>query len=169
MYRENFWIATAASAPVIALAAIVAMGQMARVAAASLKTFERHMTNLPIKINTDAKPDLSPEQAKAAEADSTLDLSPEQLKTTEKALVLVGQAQTAMWSTIVIATNVVLQGVVLCFALLSLAAGTNDMPPWIAIAGEMLGLAALAVPAYVVIAAGAWISAELEVETSEED
>ena len=53
----------------------------------------------------------------------------------------------AKWSIVTQVTNLALQALVFMFALLSLAAAVNVIPPWIAIVIEVLGLTRLAIGA----------------------
>jgi hypothetical protein len=110
MYKEAFWVAVSASAPVIALAAIVAMNEVSGAANRLGEWFLDHP-------NPEVGPSFDEDWNHVA------------------TLGRFGFACSVL--------NIVLQAVVLAFALNSLAAGINELRPALAVTGEVASLVAL--------------------------
>jgi hypothetical protein len=117
MYHETFWVAVSAAAPVIALAAIVALGD----ATADASRGRQWMIDHP----SWTRP---PEKRALVRAGG-------------KAVTNIGLA-----IGVLCVLNTILQAVVLAFSLSSLASGVDEMPTAVAIAAEVAGIIAVPVP-----------------------
>jgi hypothetical protein len=118
-FHEAFWAVVGGSAPVIALAAVVSIGDLSDLEGriAVLEIRERH------------------EQASPAPADG-----PAAARYSLRAM-----HRMTSYLILVHDMNVAMQAVLLAIALISLTGQTNWAAPWIAIAGEVAGVALLAV------------------------
>jgi hypothetical protein len=116
MYRETFWVAVSAAAPVIALAVVVAYSDMRREEALFMRQLDP--MGLPVWKTFSASEDKSPPDARRA----------------------------GRWSRTGVGLhllNILGQTTVLAFSLTSLAQRVNEMPLALAIAVEVGGLLAL--------------------------
>ena len=115
MYREAFWVAVCAAAPVIALATVVAYTDV----------HELVMDWASIGADRSLRDELQP-------GDKFLD---------DTAMLVLQSA--AAW--LLCLANLVVQAAALAFSLASLAYARNEWPPWAGIAAGVGGISALAV------------------------
>lgn len=114
MYHETYWIAVSAAAPVIALSAIVAMADVGAISSASRQWQIEH------------PPWTCPEESQE----------------------LANKIGHLAWDMLTFAARLAwfcmaLQATVLAFSLSSLAGRIDEMPTWVAIAGEVASIVAL--------------------------
>jgi hypothetical protein len=128
MYQQTFWVAVTAAAPVVALAAIVAFSD----STANASRMRQFQVDRPLWTFPDEKRDLA--QAKA--------------RTAAKLGGLVA---------LLCVCNTILQAAVLAFSLTGLASHVDEMPPVVAIAAEVAGIAALAGGAVVAATCRSWV------------
>jgi uncharacterized membrane protein YhaH (DUF805 family) len=134
IFRESFWVVVGGTAPVIALAVVVSMGDM-QTPVLRINTL---LSSLGLFVPTDTvtrrrlrSPDLS------TEADALLTVVVR--KKTDR-------INKVMWPMLYLALgNLSMQAALLCVGLLSIALQTNLIPPWIAVLGETVGVIVLAV------------------------
>lgn len=140
MYHETFWIAVTAAAPVIALAAIVAFSD----SSANASRMRQWQVDRPLWTFPDENRDLARAKARTAAG--------------------LGQVVALLC-----VCNTVLQAVVLAFSLSGLASRVDEMPPEVAIAAEVAGLAALASGAVVAAACRSWVDDMMALSTQVPD
>jgi hypothetical protein len=113
-YHEAFWVATAAAAPVIALANVVAGPEID----GAVVTVFRHQRDLRIR--------------------RWLPVKDPTLHSATFKLILISSAYTAFF------LGLLMQAALLAVSLSALAAGQNVMPPWVAIVMAVAGILILA-------------------------
>ena len=133
IFRESFWVVVSGTAPVIALAVVVSMGDMQT----PVLRINALLNSLGLFSSDDTvtrrlrSPDLS------IKAEALLDVV---------ARKKAGRINNRIWPMLYCAVaNLCMQAALLCGGLLSIALQTNLIQPWIAVAGETVGVIALTV------------------------
>jgi membrane associated rhomboid family serine protease len=139
-FHESFWVVTGTAAPVIALAAVVALGEILRDMGASGEKFMRVLL------------DSSPDNAEVVKWMADVSRKP-----TRKMVRALHAA---------VLSNLLLQSAFLAVSLVSLVDEANLVPPWIAIAAAVGGLLLLAATAF---GASAFRFQQLTLEGAMED
>jgi hypothetical protein len=136
-FPHDFWLVAGTAAPVVALAAVVSLGDALKESASSesvaLRWWRAGLVETTVS-EMAAKPDLSTDQP-GINSLAALDEFTKDSKSLANALVVVGLF------------NLVLQAALLAFSLVSLLNDSNVVPPWFAITAAVGGLLLLAIAA----------------------
>lgn len=136
---ESFWLATAAAAPVIALAAVVALPEASGIYQHELQHIMDEWFGTPTGLRAAMQAAGATEPV--VEAMSDIDLSPLRETVAEMTLPARILAAVIRWTAI---GNVMLQAVLLAFSLAALAYNVDVMPRWLAIVLTVGGILLLA-------------------------
>jgi hypothetical protein len=155
-FHESFWILTGTAAPVVALASVVSLSDLAGQGFRLMDTRRRHPewwpsrewyqpTYWPHKYLYELKPEFVRRPGvKYIDVD------------TDRRLSLLVSFQLAQ------AVNVCMQAALLSVALLSLAYQTNLVPPWIAVVAAVAGVMLLGVAGWITIRGKALYDVEIK-------
>jgi hypothetical protein len=132
IFHESFWVVVGGTAPVIALAVVVSMGDL-QVPVLRINSLIR---SLGLFQESDTVTRKLRSRDLSTKAEAILDVVVKKR---------IGRINMLLWPMLYLALgNMVMQAALLCVGLLSIALYTNLIFPWIAVLGETIGVIVLA-------------------------
>jgi hypothetical protein len=133
VFHESFWVVVGGTAPVIALAVVVSMGDL-QAPVLRINTLLSSLGLFVLNSTVTRRRLLSPDLSN--QADLLLGVVRKRA----------GRINNLTWPMLYLALgNLGVQAALLCLGLLSIALHTNMIPPWMAVLGETVGVIVLAV------------------------